>query len=307
MKGSTVNAYGSLIGLGAFCTFVCVNILNKYMFSTSAINTWHIAYWRGLFMFLLNIAVCKYNGVGCFDIKREYSTTLFFRCIFGSGGLILNTLQYNLLSLSKGQAIYYTYPIWTAINGWIFLGEKLTKYDIIGIASAFTGVLLLIFNRQTVQGAALHTESPYGVPVALSCAFIISIGDIFSRKLGNNVSCYITPAYLGLTLAIMTSCLLIFVDPSPAALADYSPRTIFVLGSIAVFSWISYLLLTKAYQLEKAARVAVLSYVQILFATTIDVIYFGNKLGFIDVVGCALIVSGNFLVLLLKCLGVIQS
>jgi len=299
--------YGSLIGLGAFTTFVGVNILNKYLFSTTAINTWHIAYWRGLSMFLANIGVCYFNGISILNVKREFSLVLFIRCILGGFALILNTLQYSLLSLSKGQAIYYTFPIWTVINGFLFLGEKVTKYDLIGIFSAFSGVILLIINREDAHASAFLKESPYGIPVALLSAYSLSMGDICSRKIGTNVSCYITPAYLGLALAIETSFIMMFIDPSQEAILSYNPHVIFILVCICVLSWTSYILLTKAYQLEKAARVAVLAYIQIVYSATIDVIFFGNRLKFVDIFGIILIVSGNFFVLLFKCLGIIKD
>jgi len=297
-KPQQKNQYGSLVGLGAFSTFVCVNILNKYLFSTTAMNTWHIAYWRGLSMFLTNIAVCYFNGITILDVKKEFSFFLFIRCILGGFALILNTLQYSLLSLSKGQAIYYTYPIWTAINGYLVLGESITKFDFIGIFTAFSGVLLLIFNKQDTHTSAFLKESPWGIPVALLSAYTISIGEVYSRKIGNNISCYITPAYLGLALTIETSIVLIFIDPSQEAILSYNPHVIFILACICILSWTSYILLTKAYQLEKAARVSVLSYIQIVYSTSIDVIFFGNRLKFIDIFGIILIVSGNFFVLI---------
>eukprot|EP00826_Nyctotherus_ovalis_P066521 TRINITY_DN9839_c0_g2_i5.p1 TRINITY_DN9839_c0_g2~~TRINITY_DN9839_c0_g2_i5.p1 ORF type:complete len:313 (-),score=39.93 TRINITY_DN9839_c0_g2_i5:93-1031(-) len=301
------NVMGSFFGLLAFTVFGFVNIFNKYILATTHINTWHISYWRGLTMCLFNIIACLYFRISIFDIKREHSLTLFFRTFFGGAGQVLNTLQFGLLSLSKAQAMYYTYPIWTAIIGWLFLKERLNKYDIFSIVSAFTGVLILILNRNPNQQGAFKIESPYGVPVALVATFFISLGDVCSRKIGSHISHYVSPAYLGIAIAAMTSVLMLIVDPSAQAIQDYSLKNVGILGAICVLSWMFIVLITKAYQLEKAARVAVMVYIQIVFSTTVDVVYFGNTLGAVDAVGIVLIMAGNFLILVLKCMNVIDA
>jgi len=301
------NILGSCFGILSFTALAFVNILNKYLFGTTHINTWHISYWRGLTMFGFNLSVCLYQKISPFDIKKEYSTSLFFRALFGAAGQVMNTFQFALLSLSKAQAMYYTYPLWTAIISWVLLKERLTKYDILSILSAFAGVIILIFNRKTNEGNAFKVESPYGVPVALIGTFFIGIGDTYSRKIGNNISCYVTPSYLGLFLSMMNAFLILFIDPDFRAIKDYSLKTAMILVAICLLSWLFMLFLTKAYQLEKAARIAFMVYIQIVFSAAVDVFYFGNSLDALEVLGIVFIISGNFIVLLLKCMNVIQS
>ena len=303
-ESSTGKFWGTIVGLTAFFFFVSTNIVNKFIFSTTNINTWHVAYWRGLFLCFINMGICNYQKIPVLEIKKECWGTLLLRSLVGGISVILNTFQYSLLTISKAQSIYYTYPIWTAINGWLLLGEKITRYDVMGIVSAFIGVLTLILNKQAPTSSSFQ-ESPYGIPVGLAAAWSISIGDVLSRKLGNGVSFYITSAFLGIMLAVEGAFFMTVVSPSLEAIHDYSLWTAFLLITVSVLSWIALTLLTKAYQLEKAARIAVLAYVQILVATAADVLYFGNRLSFTDILGCSLIVSGNFLVLILKCFDVI--
>ena len=48
-----------------------------------------------------------------------------------------------MTSLSKASTIFFTYPLFTAINARIFLGESISNFDWLAIVLAFVGIVLL--------------------------------------------------------------------------------------------------------------------------------------------------------------------
>ena len=45
--------------------------------------------------------------------------------------------------MSIASCIYYSAPIFTALLSCIFLGEHMTKYDLVAVVFAFLGVILV--------------------------------------------------------------------------------------------------------------------------------------------------------------------
>jgi drug/metabolite transporter (DMT)-like permease len=47
------------------------------------------------------------------------------------------------MPVSTASCIFFTCPIWTAVLALIFLKEKINKFDILQIFSAFVGILII--------------------------------------------------------------------------------------------------------------------------------------------------------------------
>lgn len=47
------------------------------------------------------------------------------------------------LPVSTAGSIFFSMPIWTAILAFVFIGEKISVYDITSILAAFLGVLII--------------------------------------------------------------------------------------------------------------------------------------------------------------------
>ncbi len=60
--------------------------------------------------------------------------------IFGTFGLYA---AFDYLPMSLAITIYYTQPIFAAINCFFFLGERLSKLEIVSIFSAAFGMVVL--------------------------------------------------------------------------------------------------------------------------------------------------------------------
>jgi drug/metabolite transporter (DMT)-like permease len=47
------------------------------------------------------------------------------------------------MPVSTASCIYFTLPIWAAILAFVFLNEKINKYDVLQIFSAFLGIMII--------------------------------------------------------------------------------------------------------------------------------------------------------------------
>lgn len=65
------------------------------------------------------------------------------RCVMGVLSTFGLYLAIEVLPLSLAVTIYYTSPIFAAILCYLFLGEKLSKLEIISIFSSLFGMILL--------------------------------------------------------------------------------------------------------------------------------------------------------------------
>lgn len=64
--------------------------------------------------------------------------------------------------------------------------------------------------------------------------------------------------------------------------------------------------MSRAYQLEKAARVAMSNYLWIAVGVFSDLYLFDSAFSWLDILGCVLIVGVSFVNILLKAVGLIE-
>lgn len=68
---------------------------------------------------------------------------MLLRALSGFIGYLGLVAAVKFMPVSTSSCIYFTLPIWTAILAYFFLKEKINKYDIIQICSAFIGILII--------------------------------------------------------------------------------------------------------------------------------------------------------------------
>ena len=68
---------------------------------------------------------------------------MILRSVCGFVGFIGMVHAVKYIPVSTASCIFFTYPIWTAVAAFFFLNEKINKYDILQIVSAFIGILII--------------------------------------------------------------------------------------------------------------------------------------------------------------------
>ena len=82
-----------------------------------------------------------------FFIQPADRAVLFFRSIAGTVGFTSITFGVALVPLVVQSTIFNTAPFWTAILGWLFLNETISRFEVLAMALSFAGVVCIAFSN----------------------------------------------------------------------------------------------------------------------------------------------------------------
>lgn len=202
------------------------------------------------------------------------------------GFLSLSCVYYAMLHLPYAEAtvLQYLHPIFTAILALVFLGEVPAKRTMICVLLSIAGLGVLLSPALSSSGFSVLPLS--AIVAGVAGAFGSGVAYTVVRKLAGQEHPSVIVVYFPLV------CL-------PATLllggADFiwpDGLTLFTLLGIGVFTQVGQVALTRAMAVDTASRATSLSYVQIIFAAILGVIFFDEIPVFTTYVAAALILSG---------------
>eukprot|EP00826_Nyctotherus_ovalis_P053742 TRINITY_DN7010_c0_g1_i13.p1 TRINITY_DN7010_c0_g1~~TRINITY_DN7010_c0_g1_i13.p1 ORF type:complete len:338 (-),score=48.25 TRINITY_DN7010_c0_g1_i13:154-1167(-) len=284
----------------ACCFFSCMNGFSKHLYNTSNITTWEIVYWRSLALVLCNLLTAQFSGSTVFAIPKKISKALLWRVITGFIGMAFLFLQTKVMSFSKATSIFFIYPGFTMIFAYLIMNEKITRYDIISCILSFCGVIVIVFDPNGSKKInETEVEAVWAPIVPFLASIFCALGDVFTRVLGSDIHPALPPAYFGIGGCICAPVLIQLNYYLRNAITNYNSEIILCLFLIGASGFLGQLLLTKAFQLEKAGRIAVISYLQMVNACVIDITVFHIPLRGLQYFGIFLVlVSGGGLMVL---------
>ena len=78
------------------------------------------------------------------DVPQKAQTSMVMRCLVGFFSDVLLFVAFEYTSYAKAFCIFFTNTLMTPFLARYMLGEKIKKWDIIGIVFGFAGMILLI-------------------------------------------------------------------------------------------------------------------------------------------------------------------
>ena len=124
---------------------------------------------------------------------------VFIRSIFAGGGSIIFYYCLSILPLSDLTTIRYTQVVWTAVLALIIFRERIAIPTIAACILTLSGVICVaqptfLFSRSKIKNESsqeiltIHDNNKYsyGMLLAVSCAFFLSISIILNKKLFQN-------------------------------------------------------------------------------------------------------------------------
>ena len=193
----STQVYGSLNPTAT----ICLRLIIATVFFTSL-----------LFIFRLNEKINK-KDLGLFALAAMFEPFLYF--IFEGYGL-KNT------SPIIGSAIIAMIPLVTPIAASIFLKEKLSPMNIMGLIVSFIGVMVMLINKDLE-----FVASPKGV-IFLGCAVIVAVG--YSISLTK-----LTKLYKPLTITWMQNIIgMIYFIPLTIVMEQFQPSDFANVGNYIV-------------------------------------------------------------------------
>ncbi|MGL5362383.1 MAG: DMT family transporter, partial [Bosea sp. (in: a-proteobacteria)] len=190
------------------------------------------------------------------------------------------------LPLAEAIALSFLSPLFVALFGLLLLKEHIDRRIVIAIGFGLVGMLVMLSPKL----AAGITGSTPGVVAALAAAVFYALNLILLRKIAQNEHAAIIVAFQNAGPALLLAI--------PAFLV-WQPISLHLLG-LAFFGGLlavsGHLLITRAFALATAARVATTEYTALIWASVVGFAAFGEVPALVTYLGAAFIIAGAWTV-----------
>ena len=197
-------------------------------------------------------------------------------------GVILWFFAMARIPVSEVTAIGYITPIFVSIAAFIFLKETLSISIISALAICMIGMIIII--RPTTSGVATGQLSMIIATLFFAGSYILA------KKLSETES----------TLEILVALnFIVTLTLAPFAIAFWvtpSLQEVLFLGVVALFATAGHFTMTIALKLAPITITQPISYVQIVWASGIGFIFFGETISLLFTLGAALIILSSLYV-----------
>lgn len=214
-----------------------------------------------------------------FSIKKECRWDVFFRCLFGTTGLVCNFYAIDRLLLADVNMLNKLSPFFAILLSIPLLKEKPSKFDIAATVIAFIGAMFIV--RPTGSNLALVPAIAgfYG-------GFGAGTAYVFVRRATRK----------GERTPIIVICFSAFscLFSLPWLLFDYAPmsgRQWLMLGLAGISAALGQFSITSAYRFAPAKNISVFDYTQVIFAAILGFVFFGELPTIFSVIGYVIIIG----------------
>ena len=240
----------------------------------------------------IGVIIARALGQSWHLTPAQWRATIIFGLCQNALYLGLNFTAMTTIEASLASIIASTMPLIVALLGWAAKGEKLSPMGTIGLIVGFGGVLLIMAGRIS-DGVNL-----FGVLLCVIGATALAIATLAVRNAssgGNMLMIVGLQMFVGAITLLFAS--LIFetwtVNWNPTMLTAFI-YTILAPGLFATWLW--FALVARI----GAVKAATFHFLNPFFGVAIAAMILGEKLGFWDIVGVAVICAGILAVQLSK-------
>ena len=207
---------------------------------------------------------------------------LLLRAALGTVGIFANFYALSHIDIAEGQTLNKTAPFFTVLFAWLFLGEKMTRRQLLPLVLAFGGVLLIA--KPGFAGA----ES---FPLAMGLLGGVCAGGAYACVRGLR-RLEVAPSLIVLFFSAF-SCL----ASVPFMLAGFDPMTwrqVLILCGCGAGAAIGQFGITLAYGYVAPKEIAVYDYTNILFTALFGFAFFAQVPDVWSLLGFGAIVFAAF-------------
>ena len=248
-------------------------------------NVWMIVMIRYWFFaaFVMTIAQARAGS-----IRRAAATTQpvlqAFRGLLLAGEICIMVAGFVALGLVESHAIFACYPLLVAALSGPVLGEGVGWRRWVAIGVGFVGVLVILEPGITVFAPAAV------LPLAAACMF--ALYGLLTRHVARADTTATSFFWTGVSGAVAMTCIGVwFWEPMTAA--DWG-----WMAALCVTGVTGHWLLIRCYEVAEASAVQPFAYLQLVFASAIGLLIFGEALQTHVAVGAAIVVAAGVFTLL---------
>lgn len=256
--------------------------LSKYL--ATEYNVYMVVMIRYWFFaaFVMTISSRKPGGVK--QVAKTKTPLLqIFRSLILVAEMCVTILAFTLLGLAETHAIFASYPLIIAMLSGPILGEHVGWRRWLAICVGFFGILIILNPGNGIF-------SPYAL-VPLAGAILFALYGLLTRYAGQYDNSSTSFFWTGIVGCIaMTAIGLNFWDP--VSQGDWSIMLI-----LSASGMLGHFLLIKCYEVAEASAVQPFAYLQLIWASLIGVIIFGEQITTNVLIGACIIVGAGLFTL----------
>ena len=249
------------------------------------VSAFQKGFFRNVVAFAIALVVfLRTRPVSTSLIPRSSSLLLLIlRATLGTAGIFANFYALGKISIAEGLTLNKTAPFFTVLFAWLFLGERANRRQLLTLALAFLGVVLIA--KPGFAGASAF-------PLAIGLLSGVCAGGAYAcvRALRRHA---LSPALIILFFSAF-SCL----ASVPFMAAGFDPMTglqVLVLLGAGAGAAIGQFGITLAYGYAAPKDIAVFDYSGILFAAAFGFLCFAQVPDLLSLVGFLAIILAAFL------------
>ena len=270
-----------LLVLLALCLFAALDATAKYLAARYPV-AWLV--WGRYAVHLVFMVVVFGPRLGRSLIATGKPVRQILRALMLTGVTAFNIAALTTLPLAETTAILFLAPILVAMLAGVWLGETVGRFRTAMALLGFIGVVLIV--KPFAGDSALDGG---GVFFALAAAACYAVYQLMTRQLSPTENTLTMVFYTALTGTVaMTLGMPWFVTmempPWPDAL---------LIASLGLYGGVGHYLLTLAFRDAPASTLSPLLYVQLLWATLLGALLFGNLPDLLGVAGMLMIAGGG--------------
>ena len=256
--------------------------LSKYL--ATEYNVYMVVMIRYWFFaaFVMTISSRKPGGVK--QVAKTKTPLLqIFRSLILVAEMCVTILAFTLLGLAETHAIFASYPLIIAMLSGPILGEHVGWRRWLAICVGFFGILIILNPGNGIF-------SPYAL-VPLAGAILFALYGLLTRYAGQYDNSSTSFFWTGIVGCIaMTAIGLNFWDP--VSQADW-----IIMLILSASGMLGHFLLIKCYEVAEASAVQPFAYLQLIWASLIGVIIFGEQITTNVLIGACIIVGAGLFTL----------
>ncbi|MEM8878917.1 MAG: DMT family transporter [Pseudomonadota bacterium] len=197
--------------------------------------------------------------------------------------IVLITYSFVALGLAETHALMAVYPLLIAAMGALFLGERVDAMQWAAIGAGFVGVLILL--QPTGDVFDIRALIP------VFCAFVFAGYGVMTRWVGQVDRPSVSFFYTGVAGAVGITLI------GPFFWSEMTGPQWAWMALLCVTGAGGHFLLIKAYEVSEAARLQPFAYWQLVLASIIGVLAFGEVLDLPLLAGTAIVVAAGLFTL----------
>jgi len=260
----------------------CFSVLDGVIKSLSARHPVPLLVWArwGFQVLAMLLWLAPKMGVGMLRTRHLRMQLLRGVLLVGSSLFFMTALSH--LPLADATALNYTTPTIVIILAIVFLNERLTPARLAFVVAGLAGMLMIVQpGAEIFKGTSLY---------ALGSAACYAVYQITTRMVADE-----DPRVSLFYPALVGTLLMTFVWPWFGSRIDVAWTDVAWLAGIGVLGTIGHFLLILAFQRAPASALTPFTYIQVVFATLIGWLAYGDFPGMLTLAGMALIAGSGLL------------